>query len=130
MEAFPDNRGMIVHHEGGQCITLEVNLETKAEQQQALREGIAFTPAITIIATMAQTKESLVKKVRLSHLPLLHFPELEQGLRQTLSVYGNVLDVGVNLHEKTKAYMGNGFAVLDIKAKPNQKFEKLDYSIP
>ncbi|KAI7861190.1 hypothetical protein BDC45DRAFT_428671, partial [Circinella umbellata] len=55
-----------------------------------------------------------VKKLCLSNLPLFDPEQLEKGLHLTFEPYGAILNVGINRDPKTKAYIGNGFIVLDI----------------
>ncbi|KAI7847198.1 hypothetical protein BDC45DRAFT_578363 [Circinella umbellata] len=120
METFPKNRGVLIHREG-KCIYLKVNLKT---------DRVPFSSTITIRATMALVKNAKIQKLRLSNLPLLEQDELERGLHTTLSKYGKILDVGINRNLQTKAYMGNGFAVLDIQDRPNKHYTKLDHHVP
>ncbi|KAI8139862.1 hypothetical protein BJV82DRAFT_495570, partial [Fennellomyces sp. T-0311] len=71
-----------------------------------------------------------VVKIRLTNLPLLPQEDLEKGLNTTFAQYGTVLDVGINRNPKTQAYMGNGYATIDIQQKPDTHFQKLDHPIP
>ncbi|KAI9271715.1 hypothetical protein BDA99DRAFT_594866, partial [Phascolomyces articulosus] len=120
MEIFPKNRGILIHREGKR-VHLEVNLKTEEEREHALMQGIQFSSTINIRAAIALDKNAKIQKVRLSNLPLLDQNELEIGLRETLGSYGEILDVGINRDPQTKAYMGNGFAVLDIQERPKKK---------
>ncbi|KAI9251359.1 hypothetical protein BDA99DRAFT_589032 [Phascolomyces articulosus] len=115
---------------GRKRVHLEVNLKTEEEREHALMQGIQFSSTITIRAAIALDKNAKIQKVRLSNLPLLDQDELEIGLRETLGSYGETLDVGINRDPQTKAYMGNGFAVLDIQERPNKKYKKLDHHVP
>ncbi|KAI9268041.1 hypothetical protein BDA99DRAFT_461456, partial [Phascolomyces articulosus] len=129
MEIFPKNRGILIHREGKR-VHLEVNLKTEEEREHALMQGIQFSSTITIRAAIALDKNAKIQKVRLSNLPLLDQNELEIRLRETLGSHGEILDVGINRDPQTKAYMGNGFAVLDIQERPNKKYKKLDHHVP
>ncbi|KAI7849371.1 hypothetical protein BDC45DRAFT_414771, partial [Circinella umbellata] len=129
MKSFPMNRGILIHREGKR-VHLKVNLKTDKEREHALTTGIQFSSSITIQATIVLDKNAKIQKVRLSNLPLLDQDELEKGLRETLSLYGAILDVGINCDPQTKAYMGNGFAVLNIQERYTKKYEKLDHHIP
>ncbi|KAI7851111.1 hypothetical protein BDC45DRAFT_445846, partial [Circinella umbellata] len=70
-----------------------------------------------------------VKKLYLTHLPLLDPKDLEQGLHKTFAPYGHILDVGINRDPKTKAYMVYSFAVLEIQPYHQQKNKTLDHHI-
>ncbi|KAI9494664.1 Endonuclease/exonuclease/phosphatase, partial [Zychaea mexicana] len=48
----------------------------------------------------------------------------------TFEPYGRILDVGINRDPKTKAYMGNGFAVLDIQPRSDTPNRPLDHHVP
>ncbi|KAG2216708.1 hypothetical protein INT45_013631 [Circinella minor] len=129
MTIFPKNRGILIHREGKR-VHLEVNLKTDEERTHALSQGILFSSSITIRAAIALDKNAKIQKVRLSNLPLLDQDELEKGLHETLGSYGEILDVGINRDPQTKAYMGNGFAVLDTQERTHKTYTKLDHHVP
>ncbi|KAI9484750.1 hypothetical protein BDB00DRAFT_732393, partial [Zychaea mexicana] len=129
MKIYPINNGILTHREG-QRVVAEINLQTEKERTRAIDKGIEFTPTITICATPALEKNAKIKKLRLTNLPLLSQEDLERGLRETFRPYGDILDVGINRDPRTKAYMGNGFAVLDIQPHHNQQLLPLNHHIP
>ncbi|KAG2220649.1 hypothetical protein INT45_014079 [Circinella minor] len=120
----------ITQPEQANASIFEINLRADDERKRVIEQGITFTKEITICATPALDKSSQVKKFCLSHLPLLDPEDLEQGLRNTFAPYGRVLDVGINRDPKTKAYMANVFAVLDIQSRPQQKNKARGHYIP
>ncbi|KAG2212517.1 hypothetical protein INT45_003111 [Circinella minor] len=129
MKTFPNNNGIIPHKEGVRVLA-EINLNSEEERILAIDKGIDFTPEINIRATRALHKKAKIKKLRLTDLPLLPEQVLTQGLRTTFQPYGEILDIGINRNHTTKAYMGNGFAILDIQEKEGQPLENLNHPIP
>lgn len=70
-----------------------------------------------------------ILSVRLSKLPLLNETKLLSGLKDSLSPFGQILDVGLLLEPEHKTFMGNGFAILDI-SKKNGDLSPLTHVIP
>ncbi|KAI9493627.1 hypothetical protein BDB00DRAFT_733773, partial [Zychaea mexicana] len=129
IKKYPLNNGVLTYRER-QRVVAEINLRTEEQRSSAIEQGIEFTPTITICATPALAKNATIEKLRLIHLPLLSPEDLERGLRETFRPYGDILDVGINRNPRTKAYMGQGFAVLDIQPRHNQQLHALDHHIP
>ncbi|KAI7854919.1 hypothetical protein BDC45DRAFT_568705 [Circinella umbellata] len=131
MKAYPINNGILTQR-GGARVLAKINLKNEEKRIHALNTGIDFTCNITIRATRALHKKATINKLRLTeqhYIPLLINEEITQDLHATFQKYGTILDIRINHHPKTKAYMGNGFAVLNIHAKADQCFEKLSLYI-
>ncbi|KAG2223218.1 hypothetical protein INT45_006099 [Circinella minor] len=96
---------------------------------EAISKAMTIFPNSRVILIHLD-KNVKIQKVRLCNLPLLDQDELEKGLHETFGAYGEILDVAINRDPQTKAYMCNGFAVLDIQERTHRAYTKLNHHVP
>ncbi|KAI8366203.1 hypothetical protein BD560DRAFT_447975 [Blakeslea trispora] len=82
-----------------------------------LKEGLRFADGSVVIPCKALGPHMEVINVRLSSLPFLREPKLLKGLKESLSPFGEILDVGIFLDPASKTYACTGYAVLNVKKK-------------
>ncbi|KAG1034027.1 hypothetical protein G6F43_013470 [Rhizopus delemar] len=70
-----------------------------------------------------------VVRLRLSNLPFLGEKALLEGLKTSLQIYGEILDVGILLEPNTGTYMCTGYAILNVFSQEHI-FEPLTHLIP
>ncbi|SAL96024.1 hypothetical protein, partial, partial [Absidia glauca] len=107
-------RGASAFKEGSRRL-YEVNIDPKDGTQtfEFKHNGLLFPDGVRIVPTRALPSSNSIVKLRLSRMPFLFPAELEQGLSDTLSQYGAVLDIGINTDPHSGMFMGSGYAVLD-----------------
>ncbi|KAI8384213.1 hypothetical protein BD560DRAFT_322231, partial [Blakeslea trispora] len=82
-----------------------------------LEKGLRLDNDSIILPCRALESQMEIISVRLSKLPLLSESKLLSGLKESLSPFGRILDVGLLLEPEHKTFMGNGFAILDVSKK-------------
>ncbi|KAI9012140.1 hypothetical protein CLU79DRAFT_709383, partial [Phycomyces nitens] len=74
-----------------------------------------------------------IQKLSLSCLPALDEQELIDGIRSSLAIYGQILDVGLCREPKYNTFLGTGYAILQTSnRKPDemeQAYEPLTHKI-
>lgn len=88
---FPDNCGARTHREGPRVL-VEVFFEDAGVLDSALTIGLKFDDGVCILPTRALSVDAKITKVRLSNLPFRDPTKLLEGLKQSLALYGRVLD--------------------------------------
>ncbi|KAG1320204.1 hypothetical protein G6F57_019730 [Rhizopus arrhizus] len=94
-----------------------------------LTNGLKFADNSIILPCRALDSQMEVIRLRLSNLPFLSESALLEGLQKSLTVYGEILDVGILLEPITHTYMCTGYAVLNVSSQ-NIKFKQLTHLIP
>ncbi|KAI8389440.1 hypothetical protein BD560DRAFT_362612, partial [Blakeslea trispora] len=92
-----------------------------------LEKGLLLQDGVRILPCRALASDMSVVNIRLSNLPFLVEKELVEGLKESLSPYGTILDVGMLVDPETKTYECNGYAVLHVPNEDN-KVNKLTHS--
>jgi hypothetical protein len=94
---------------------LEVYLSKNQDKQELLEKGLYFKDSnLTVYPCEALTDSAKILNVKLSNLPLLPKKDVFAGLKQSLAIFGNILDIGIAVEPNTGFLMGTGFAVLNI----------------
>ncbi|KAG0174641.1 adenyl-nucleotide exchange factor sse1 [Apophysomyces sp. BC1015] len=119
-------------HRQGPNILAEVNFdETDAlSREKACVTGFEYKN-IRILATEALHRDAHTVYLHLSDLPFLKSEKLELGLRDSISAYGKILDVGVFRDTSVGLFTGEGYAMLDRhRPEDGQPFKDLTHYIP
>lgn len=82
-----------------------------------LETGLQFADGSIVVPCRSLGPNMDVISVRLSKLPFIKESTLLDGLRKSLSPFGDILDIGIHLEPETKTYMGTGFAVINVPLK-------------
>lgn len=129
---FSSCRGALPNREGGRRL-LEINIDPSDGSQtyDFSRNGLLFPDNVRIIPTKALPASSNVVKLRLSRLPLMFPHQLEEGLTESLSQYGEVLDLGILTDPLSGMFQGTGYAILETSRDSEFKSSKpLTHNIP
>ncbi|KAI9315585.1 hypothetical protein BX666DRAFT_1842166, partial [Dichotomocladium elegans] len=128
---YPEVQSGVPHHEGGR-ILIEIVPSDDTVRDRLCSVGVLFDGALRVIGTPSLEASADIVKIRLSDLPLLSDrAELDLGLRNTLSSYGRILEVGLYTEPSTGWFMGSGYAVLDRASSPDaQPYSALTHTIP
>ncbi|KAI9027103.1 hypothetical protein CLU79DRAFT_673810, partial [Phycomyces nitens] len=71
----------------------------------------------------ALTADTQIQKLLLSRLPALDEQELIDGIRGSLAIYGQILDVGLCREPKYNTFLGTGYAILQTSPPKHQEME-------
>jgi hypothetical protein len=113
-EQYPHQYGVLIKRDSPGARYAEVYVDT-ADHPDILTRGILYDDLkLRVIPNTAFPDNQNIVRLSLRNLPFYKPPVLLEGLQQSLGVYGRVLDVGILRDPKTKAYMGDGYAVLSL----------------
>ncbi|KAI7857096.1 hypothetical protein BDC45DRAFT_566626 [Circinella umbellata] len=113
-QQFPNSMGVIPHREGKRRVLLELAFDDEEDVERALHIGLEFLKTKTrILASIAMPNKGIVRKLRLTRLPLVRETELLSIVKKSLLFYGRILDIGCFREPTTNFFMGSGYAVLD-----------------
>ncbi|KAG2222848.1 hypothetical protein INT45_000463 [Circinella minor] len=113
-QQFPNSMGVIPHREGKRRVLLELAFDDENYIERALNIGLEFLKSKTrILGSHAMPNKGIVRKLRLTHLPLVCEPELLSILKKSLQPYRRILNIGCFREPTTNFFMGPGYAVLD-----------------
>ncbi|GAA5798805.1 hypothetical protein HPULCUR_004211 [Helicostylum pulchrum] len=88
--------------------------------------GITFADAnLQILPCKAINAQSEIITLKLTHLPMLLPEEALTGLTKSLSMFGNIIDIGITTDNATGFFMGSGYAVIDTLQAKESKFQQL-----
>ncbi|KAI9245592.1 hypothetical protein BY458DRAFT_447218, partial [Sporodiniella umbellata] len=112
---------------------LEAYIDPECDDNQLEMNGIQFVDSnIKVIPCRAFDDETKSVHLSLRNLPMFNKKRVLEGLKQSLQIYGQILDVGLNENE-AGLYMGGGYAILNIFQKENtpwaQRFVPLSHRI-
>jgi hypothetical protein len=110
---------------------LEVYISKNQDKQELLKKGLYFKDSnLTVYPCEALTDSAKILNVKLSHLPLLPNEDVFAGLKQSLAIFGNILDIGITVEPNTGFFMGTGFAVLNIhQDQQENNFQTLSHQL-
>lgn len=128
-QQFPNNCGARTHRERPRVL-VGVYFEDSGDLESAVHTGLSFEGGVCILPAQALSHEAKITKVRLSGLPFMNTSKLLDGIKQSLSLYGRVIDCGIYRDAESGLLMGNGFAVLDRQPIPgHQAFNDLSHTV-
>ena len=128
-EQYPSRVGVLLQ-QAGNLRFAEISFDEEDIQVTTfIEKGLCFDDETIILPCRALEPHMDILSVRLSKLPLLNETKLLSGLKDSLSPFGQILDVGLLLEPEHKTFMGNGFAILDI-SKKNGDLSPLTHVIP
>jgi hypothetical protein len=108
----------------------EINFDIEDPAHKSILEkGVAFADESIIIPCRACEQGSLAVHLELSNLPFTTEKNLSDGLCKSLSLYGDVLDVGTLVEATSDTYMCTGYAILD-RSRRSGQFKPLTHAIP
>ncbi|KAI9480429.1 MAG: hypothetical protein EXX96DRAFT_633895 [Benjaminiella poitrasii] len=109
---------------------LEVYIHKSKDSNDIFENGLVDRQQkLIILPCRALPDSSKIVNIKLTVLPMLPHQEVLQGLKQSLKPFGNIIDVGINVIPGTSVFMGTGYAVLEISAKPEKHFQGLAHTI-
>ncbi|KAI8143099.1 hypothetical protein BJV82DRAFT_490909, partial [Fennellomyces sp. T-0311] len=127
---YPQNCGARPANEGPRAI-IELYFENEADVNKAINTGLVFNNNEIIKACLSLSEESKILKIRLSELPFMGLTRLREGMVQSLSMYGRVLDCGIYRNASSGLFLGSGYATLDISSVAGeQPYSEMTYTIP
>jgi hypothetical protein len=87
----------------------------KNDHNDIANTGLVFEDAkLRILPSEAIDAKAKIINLELSHLPMLPKIEVLAGLKQSLEVFGKILDIGIVTESSTGFFMGSGYAVLNV----------------
>lgn len=95
--------------------TQYLELYIEQDENEILINGVVFSK-LKLRVTPRQDVDDTVKmiRVKLSHLPMLPREAVLEGLKKSLSPFGQLKDVGIHTEATTGFFMGAGYAVLAV----------------
>ncbi|KAI9334632.1 hypothetical protein BD770DRAFT_451506 [Pilaira anomala] len=112
---------------------LEVYVTPANDSNDIQRNGLNFPDAhLQVLPCKAISERAQIINLKLSHLPMFTPEEVLNGLKTSLAVFGNVLDIGISTEKAAGLFMGSGYAVLDISLNPvtpDIPYQKLSHQI-
>ncbi|KAI9335053.1 hypothetical protein BD770DRAFT_16616 [Pilaira anomala] len=112
---------------------LEVYVTSANDSNDIQRNGLTFPDAhLQVLPCKAINDQAKIINLKLSHLPMFTPNEVLEGLKTSLAVFGNVLDIGIATEKATGLFMGSGYAVLDIQTNsetPDVTYQQLSHQI-
>ncbi|KAG0174639.1 adenyl-nucleotide exchange factor sse1 [Apophysomyces sp. BC1015] len=110
---YPSAVGGTTHKDGPQLLA-EINFDEDdtVSRTQACTVGIEYK-GTRILATEALQHEPQIVRLNLSGLPFLKADKLQPELRDSLAIYGRILDIGISRDAEFDLFMGDGYAILD-----------------
>ncbi|KAI8327587.1 hypothetical protein BD560DRAFT_379532 [Blakeslea trispora] len=128
---YPTRVGVLTQQVGSLRFA-EINFPPNDKDYELfLEKGLCMNNQDIIMPCRALASNMEVMRIRLSKLPFLKEVDLLQGLEQSLSPYGQILDVGIFIEPETQTYTCTGYAILNIHAGENmESFKPLSHCIP
>ena len=106
---------------------LEVYSKNVKEHDHLKEVGLRFTKSkLTILPCTARNDTSKVVTLKLSNVPM--FPQVLEGLERSLKPFREILDIGLHVHLKSRHFMGQAYAVLDI-GQDEKEYQTLRHTI-
>jgi hypothetical protein len=75
-----------------------------------------------------ESDSAKILKIKLSNLPLLPKDEVLAGLKQSLAMFGTIIDVGIATEPNTGLFKGTEYAVLNVQQAANKENKFLELS--
>jgi hypothetical protein len=108
---------------------LEVYITKKDDSSNILENGLYFKESNLVVYPCTALPDSAkILKIKLSNLPMLPKDEVLAGLRQSLTLFGNIIDVGIAAEPNTGLFMGTGYEVLNVEQAANKENKFLELS--
>jgi hypothetical protein len=113
---------------------LEVYVKPENDTNKLALNGLILEASkLKILPCHAVDDRAKVIKLSLSHIPMFTRDEVYEGLKKSLPIFGEVLDIGIITEKATGFFMGTGYAVLNIFQEENtpddQKYAPLSHQI-
>lgn len=145
-EKYTDQRAMTTvrkQHPNAQACTvlnegptryLEVYIKPEKDTEDINRIGVIFEDSkIKVLPCRSIDDTATVIHLKLSHLPMFTSDEVLEGLKQSLAIFGELLDVGIYTENASGFFMGTGYAVLNtfqpVGIDPKLKYPDLSHQI-
>lgn len=130
-DQYPTRIGVLTQQVGSLRFA-EINFHPEdAAIGKILKDGLKLKDNTVIIPCRALDAHMEVTRLRLSNLPFLNKAELLKGLKNSLSPFGEILDVGILVEPKTRTYMCAGYAIINtISTNDKVQFDNLTHLIP
>ncbi|KAI8884366.1 hypothetical protein K501DRAFT_247893 [Backusella circina FSU 941] len=126
---YPTRIGILTKQAGDRMVA-EINFDPNDKAiNTILEKGVCFDNQFTIIPCKAIDDNMDIVYASLYSLPFTSEKELGELLEETLSEYGDVLDVGIFLESTTKTYMCTGYTILNVSPKA-EPYTPLSHKIP
>jgi hypothetical protein len=111
---------------------LEVYITKKDDSSNIFENGLYFKESNLVVYPCTALPDSAkILKIKLLNLPMLPKDEVLAGLKQSLTLFGNIIDVGIAAEPNTGLFMGTGYAVLNVEQAANKenKFIELSHQL-
>lgn len=114
--------------------TQYLELYIEQDENEILINGVVFSKLkLRVIPCQAVDDKVKMIRVKLSHLPMLPREAVLEGLKKSLSPFGQLKDVGIHTEATTGFFMGAGYAVLAVPLEntdqANSTYQELDHNI-
>lgn len=128
-QQYPTRVGVLTQQVGSLKFA-EINFDSAdTALNDCLTNGIKFADHSIVLPCRVLDSQMQVVRLRLSNLPFLGEKALLEGLKKSLQMYGEILDVGILLEPNTGTYMCTGYAILNVFSQEHI-FEPLTHLIP
>jgi hypothetical protein len=113
---------------------LEVYIKPENDTNNIKDSGCIFEDIqLRILPCKAVDDQTKIIKLKLTRLPMFTRDEVINGLKQSLAMFGDILDAGIFTEKATGFFMGSGYAVInthqDLDTPNEKKFALLSHQL-
>ncbi|KAI8980483.1 hypothetical protein BDB01DRAFT_836706 [Pilobolus umbonatus] len=109
----------------------EVYIDKEDDDNDMRETGVYFSEQkIRVLPRRATSDASQIVYLNLSDIPMLKPSKVLEGIKKSLEVFGDILDIGLNYDPHHNFYIGTGYAVLDLNDLEGEiTFQPLSHTI-
>lgn len=121
----------VIPMKDGEKQYLEVYMDREDDSNDIVENGLVFNKIKTrVIPCRALSELSHIVTVKLSNLPIYKRGRVLAGLKNSLAIFGHIMDLGIYVDKQTDFFVGNGYVVLDVtQVEGEQPFHPLTHVI-
>lgn len=121
----------VIPMKDGERQYLEVYMDHEDDSNDIMENGLVFNKIKTrVVPCRALSELSQIVNVKLTNLPIYKRDRVLAGLKNSLAIYGHIMDLGIYVDKQTDFFMENGYVVLDVTVvEGEQPFHPLTHVI-
>lgn len=104
---------------------LEIYIDHDKDENDLANVGLTFEECnLQIFPNKSLDDNAKLLKLKLSNLPMYNKQTVLEGLKKSLAIFGEIMDIGIITEPATGFFMGSGYAVLNQSQTANTPKEE------